>query len=89
MSEVDAPHADTNLDQDSPATEAVTLPTPSRHDEEDRLLPEFVTAVRHAVEQGDIDGARELVSPLHPADIADLFELTPSHERAALAEALG
>ena len=39
--------------------------------------PEFVRAVLDAVEAGDNEAARALVEPLHPADIADLFELTP------------
>ncbi len=41
-----------------------------------------------AVEAGDNESARALVEPLHPADIADLFELTPSEDRAALAAAI-
>jgi len=57
-------------------------------DRDDRLRPEFVRAVLDAVEAGDPEAARTLVDPLHPADIADLFELTPSDERAALARAL-
>jgi magnesium transporter len=57
-------------------------------DEDDRLKPEFVRAVLDAVEQGDPEAARALVEPLHPADIADLFELTPHEERADLAKAI-
>ncbi|WP_375391172.1 magnesium transporter [uncultured Sphingomonas sp.] len=57
-------------------------------DEDDRLKPGFVRAVLDAVEAGDAAGARALVAPLHPADIADLFELTPADERDALAAAL-
>jgi magnesium transporter len=57
-------------------------------DEDDRLRPEFVRDVLARVDDGDDQGARELVSPLHPADIADLFELTPSDRRAPLAAAL-
>ncbi|MFA6116696.1 MAG: magnesium transporter [Sphingomonas sp.] len=57
-------------------------------DEDDRLKPEFVRAVLDAVEQGDTEAARALVEPLHPADIADLFELTPHEERADLAKAI-
>ena len=57
-------------------------------DEDDRLKPEFVDAVLEAVERGDDEQARVLVEPLHPADIADLFELTPNDERAALAKAI-
>ncbi|WP_206517652.1 magnesium transporter [Sphingobium algorifonticola] len=61
----------------------------SQHDEDDRLKPGFVTAVLDAVEAGDAEAARDLVSPLHPADIADLLELTPSDRRADVAAALG
>jgi magnesium transporter len=57
-------------------------------DEDDRLKPEFVRAVQDAVEAGDDEGARALVEPLHPADIADLFELTPQEDRADLARAV-
>lgn len=58
-------------------------------DEDDRLKGEFVSAVLDAVEEGDAEEARDLVAPLHPADIADLFELTPAEQRPALAAALG
>ena len=57
-------------------------------DEDDRLRPAFVRAVLDAVEAGDDEAARNLVEPLHPADIADLFELTPGDERASLARAV-
>ena len=57
-------------------------------DEDDRLKPEFVRAVLDAVEDGDASAARALVEPLHPADIADLFELTPHEDRGALASAV-
>lgn len=60
-----------------------------QHDEDDRLRPDFVSAVLDAVERDDRDAARELVSPLHPADIADLLELTPADRRGAVAAALG
>ncbi|WP_445191080.1 magnesium transporter [Sphingomonas sp. Tas61C01] len=60
----------------------------SRLDRDDRLRPEFVRAVLDAVDAGDAEGARALVEPLHPADIADLFELTPHEDRAALAHAV-
>ncbi len=57
-------------------------------DEDDRLRPEFVRDVLARVDSGDDQGARDLVAPLHPADIADLFELTPSERRPSLAAAL-
>jgi magnesium transporter len=57
-------------------------------DEDDHLKTGFVRDVLAAVEAGDDAAARVLVAPLHPADIADLFELTPSDQRAALGTAL-
>ncbi len=60
----------------------------SELDEDDRLKPEFVRAVLAAVEQDDTEAAREKVERLHPADIADLIELTPGDQRAALAAAI-
>lgn len=58
-------------------------------DEDDRLKPAFLSSVLDAVEDGDSEKARDLVSPLHPADIADLLELTPADRRADVAAALG
>ncbi|HET7604992.1 MAG TPA: magnesium transporter [Sphingomicrobium sp.] len=57
-------------------------------DKEDRLRPEFVGRVLDAVEAGDDETARELVAPLHPADVADLIELAASDEREGLVKAL-
>jgi magnesium transporter len=70
-------------------TELTTAPEPETQlDEDDRLKPEFVRAVIERLEDGDEEGARALVEPLHPADIADLFELAPSDWRGPLAAAL-
>jgi magnesium transporter len=57
-------------------------------DDEDRLLPEFVDRVLDAVDSGDDETARNLVQPLHPADIADLIELAARDEREGLVKAL-
>jgi len=57
-------------------------------DEEDRLRPEFVDRVLDAVDAGDDETARELVAPLHPADVADLIELAARDERDGLVRAL-
>ncbi len=65
----------------------VTVPSPQL-DEDDRLKPAFVRQVQERVEAGDAEGARALVIALHPADIADLFELIPAHDRAPLAAAI-
>jgi len=58
-------------------------------DEDNRLLPEFVRKVEDALDRGDRDAVYALVEPLHPADIADLFELIGRDERPALARAIG
>ncbi len=57
-------------------------------DEEDRLRPAFVERVLDAVDAGDDETARQLVAPLHPADIADLIELAAHDEREGLVKAL-
>lgn len=56
---------------------------------EDRLRPELVRAVAAALEAEDEGDVRALVKPLHPADIADLFEQVSGEQRARLAQALG
>src|SRR5207237_9893609 len=60
----------------------------TRLDADDRLRPEYVDEVLDRLEAGDAEGVRALVEPLHPADIADLFELVDREERRALAAAL-
>jgi len=59
-----------------------------RHDEENRLKPEYVGAVREALEEGEKGAVYDLVEPLHPADIADLLELLDRDEREQLATAI-
>ncbi|KRB85070.1 magnesium transporter [Sphingomonas sp. Root710] len=63
-------------------------PAETLHDEDDRLKSSFVDAVIACVEEGDAEGARDLVRPLHPADIADLFELAPQDMRQPIAAAI-
>jgi magnesium transporter len=58
------------------------------HDEENRLKPDFVRKVREALDAGESDTVYDLVEPLHPADVADLFELMDRDERLALAGAI-
>ncbi len=58
-------------------------------DEDNRLNREFVDRVLDAIEQGDLEEAQRLVAPMHEADIADLFELTPSDKRGSLAVGIG
>ena len=59
-----------------------------RHDEDNTLKPEFVRRVTDALDHGDGESAYDLVEPLHPADVADLFELLDRDERRALAAAI-
>jgi magnesium transporter len=72
-----------------PLTTENALETLPSLDEDNRLTRDFVDRVWAAVEQGDTDEAYRLVEPLHEADIADLFELTQSDRRGALAISLG
>ncbi len=74
------------LDEAAPA---VAVPRVSESlDEENRLKPEFVRRVRDSLEAGDKNAVYDLVEPLHPADIADLFELIDQNDRPALATAI-
>jgi magnesium transporter len=57
-------------------------------DEDDRLKPEYVSRVVELVAAGEAEAARDLVSHLHPADLADLFELVPAEVRHPLAAAV-
>jgi magnesium transporter len=57
-------------------------------DKGDRLRTDFVDSVLDAVEAGDDETARNLVQPLHPADVADLIELARADEREGLVKAL-
>lgn len=60
----------------------------SNFDEDHRLKPEFVRSVLDSVEAGEFAAAHDKVAPLHPADIADLIELTPAEDRDALVAAI-
>ena len=72
----------------APGTGPLEAAAASAIDEEDRLRPEFVDRVLNAVDAGDDAIARELVAPLHPADVADLIELAAGDEREGLVKAL-
>ena len=64
----------------------------SRHadslDAENILKPAFVRRVVEALDADDREAVYALVEPLHPADIADLFELIQADERPRLAAAI-
>ncbi len=57
-------------------------------DEENRLKPEFVRQVRESLDDDNEESTYDLVEPLHPADIADLFELLDRDDRRELAAAI-
>ncbi len=77
--------SDTDLEAPEPIEAEAAEPS---HDEDNRLTRDFVDTVVEHVEQDENEEARALVRPLHPADIADLFELAPADARAPLASAL-
>ena len=74
------PHAGEPL----PASDAARL-AQSLDAEENTLRPDFVRRVADAVEAGHRNAVYALVEPLHPADIADLFELLAEDDRPLLA----
>lgn len=57
-------------------------------DDENRLKSSFIDKVRDALDTGDQARVYDLVEPLHPADVADLFELLDGDERGLLAAAI-
>ena len=80
------------IDPDAPPPEEGGRPDDrvddSRHDEENRLKPEYVRAVRLALEEDRKGDTYDLVEPLHPADVADLLELFDTDERTDLTIAI-
>ncbi|APG63205.1 magnesium transporter [Sphingorhabdus lutea] len=69
--------------------EAETLPVIEVLDEDNRLRSQYVDQVHDCLDEDDNEQIYRLVQPLHTADIADLFELTPRDDRGKLALALG
>ncbi|MCW1382615.1 magnesium transporter [Novosphingobium sp. KCTC 2891] len=65
----------------------------ARHSEsldhaDNTLRPKFIRKVAEALDSEDQEQVYNLVEPLHPADIADLFELIGAEYRAPLARAI-
>ncbi|VVT12126.1 magnesium transporter [Erythrobacter sp. EC-HK427] len=60
----------------------------AQFDEENRLRPQFVRQVIDSLDDDNEDSTYDLVEPLHPADIADLFELIEREYRGPLAAAI-
>lgn len=69
-------------------TAPIDVPEYESLDEDNRLKPEFVRNVKEALDDEDFDRVYDLVEPLHPADIADLFELVDERERLTLARSI-
>lgn len=57
-------------------------------DEDNRLEPEYFRSILDALDTQQVEEVYRLVQPFHAADIADLFELVESDDRAPLANAL-
>lgn len=85
MSETDLKH-----DPAEQAEDAARLDVPESEslDDDNRLKAEFVRSVKDALDEEDFERVYDLVEPLHPADIADLFELVDENERLGLARAI-
>jgi magnesium transporter len=87
---VDPAFADTACPVDAGTpVEEVCLTDSDRLDSDNRLKGDFVRRVRVALDAGEDDRVYALVEPLHPADIADLFELIDQDKRPQLADAIG
>lgn len=65
-----------------------TVPDSATRDSHEHLSRDFVRTVLDLVDAGEVEAVREKVEPLHPADIADLVELTPAEQRQPLAAAI-
>jgi len=65
-----------------------TAPESESLDDENRLKGDFVRNVKEALDEEDFERVYDLVEPLHPADIADLFELVDEDERMPLARSI-
>jgi magnesium transporter len=57
--------------------------------DDDQFAPSFVSEIIERLEEGDTAHVQDLIEPLHPANIADLFEQLDSEHRRLLAAALG
>ncbi|WP_189621022.1 magnesium transporter [Novosphingobium colocasiae] len=81
------PDLDPGLHEPMPDA-AVESPESESLDQDNRLKPEFVRAVKDAIDEDDGARVYALCEKLHPADIADLFELLDEDERPRMARAI-
>lgn len=77
------------VDEAPPGTEAEALAREINYGKDIHLQPDFVREIIEAVHAEDQEAARALVTDLHIADLADLFEVLPSEERRTLAALVG
>ncbi len=70
------------------ATESRAQDSSDRFDDDNRLKPDFIRRISEALARDETDQVYDLVEPLHPADIADLFELIGRDQRRPLARAI-
>ncbi|NBC35856.1 magnesium transporter [Novosphingobium sp. FSY-8] len=82
FADADCPPADLTV------ADETCSPQSERLDEDNQLRSGFVRRVQDALEAGEVDQVYTLVEPLHPADIADLFEAVDADERLALSRAI-
>lgn len=88
MSEADLKDQENGETADAAVIDAPEIAESESLDEDNRLKPEFVRSVKEALDDEDSDRVYDLVEPLHPADIADLFELVDERERLTLATSI-
>ncbi len=86
-------HDSALADGGSVMTEVAAVTEPARNsesldDEDNTLRPSFIRRVTEALDADDQETVYNLVEPLHPADVADLFELIGPDYRVDLARAI-
>ena len=86
-------HDSAMVEGGSVLTESAPVAEPARNaesldDEDNTLRPSFIRRVTEALDAEDQETVYNLVEPLHPADVADLFELIGPDYRAPLARAI-
>ncbi len=69
-------------------TGSETLHIPPVRDEDGAISAEFLEAVEHAIDIGDIHELKRLVHDLHEADLADVIELLSPKQRIRLIDML-
>jgi len=74
---------------DMPVAPETGTKTESAPDEVYAVTPEFVRAVQQSLQDHDTDQIRDLIAPLHAADLADLIGFVPSDFHQQLLDIIG